>query len=417
MSTDQSSFASKFISRLGKIDAPQIESFLTQLVKEKDLQRAVFDALEEAVVVVGPDSRVVFANEACRALLGFDPRKAVGEPVARCMKARSLRALAEELADRSLPVNRREFRVRTPSPRTYSVSVVPVGGERPAALQVWIVGDRTAEHERATEKQRMESIQSLATLTAGIAHEIKNPLNSLNIHAQLIARAARDISQRRDDVPEADRLVHGAGVLIEEIARLARIVDQFIKAARPPKLSLRMADINELVRDVARLIEPECQNRGIALELDLDPSLPRIEVDADQIRQAVVNLAKNALEAIDKPEGHVVLRTMLRGEVAAIEVEDNGCGIAEADRLRIFEPYHTTKFEGSGLGLMVVFRIVQAHNGAIAVDSDVGRGSAFRIALPLAERPMRLLEGSDEAAGLAPVDDRLPPAEPQNGPN
>jgi len=413
MSTEQSSFASKFISRLGKIDAPQIESFLTQLVKEKDLQRAVFDALQEAVVVVGADGRVVFANEACRGLLGFDPRKSVGEPLRRCMKARSLRALAEELAEEPRRVDRREFRVRTPSPRLYSVSVVPIGGEEDGAagLQVWIVGDRTAENDRAREQQQLESIQSLATLTAGIAHEIKNPLNSLNIHAQLIARSAREISKRGDDVPEADRLVHSAEVLIEEIARVTRIVDQFIKAARPPRLALRMADLNDVVRDVARLIEPECQHRGIALELDLDPAMPRVEIDADQIRQAVVNLAKNALEAIDKPEGHVALRTMLGGEAAVVEVEDNGCGISEADRLRIFEPYHTTKFEGSGLGLMVVFRIVQAHNGAIVLDSDVGRGSSFRIALPLTERPVRLLEGTDEGGAVTPSGEGIGPSE------
>lgn len=407
---DQSSFANKFISRLGKIDAPQIESFLTQLVKEKDLQRAVFDALHEALVVVDRERRVIFANEACRALLGFDPRKAVGEPVGRCLKARSLRALAEELAENPHPVHRREFRVRTPEPRLYAVSVVPVGPDRaePTHL-VWIVGDRTAESDQSREKQQIESIQSLATLTAGIAHEIKNPLNSLNIHAQLLARTARDIARRGEGSTEAERLERSSEVMIEEIARLTRIVDQFIKAARPPKLSLHMADLNELVRDVARLIEPDCQSRGIQLDVDLDPVVPRIEVDGDQIRQAILNLAKNAMEAIDKPEGYIALRTALRGEAAIVEVEDNGCGIPEEDRLRIFEPYHTTKFEGSGLGLMVVFRIVRAHNGIIALDSEVGRGSSFKIALPLSERPVRLLEGTVEAQAFALAEE---PSEP-----
>src|SRR5690606_24268365 len=158
--------------------------------------------------------------------------------------------------------------------------------------------------------------------------------------------------------------------------------------------------VNSLVETLADLVRPECKERRIELELDLDPAIPPFGLDPEQIYQALLNVVRNAIEAIDKPEGHLALRTHLRSDQVLIEVEDNGCGIPEESRLSIFEPYNTTKFNGTGLGLMVVFRIISAHGGAIGLDSEVGRGTVFRIALPLDERPVRLLAGEDVTAGL-----------------
>jgi PAS domain S-box-containing protein len=390
---DQSSFASKFISRIQRIDTPRIESFLTQLVREKDFQRVVFDSLQEGILVLDNSHRVVFANETIRTLLGLHSRKVLGEPVERLLRARTLQALAEQFRADLQPIEQREVRVRTPRPRIYSVSVLPIDDEHgTVSHSIWIVIDQTETHRRAAERHQAESVRSLATLVSGIAHEIKNPLNSLNIHAQLIQAAVRQLEPQLGESPEATRLTASTRVLLDEIARLARIVDQFIKAARPPRPELRPAQVNEVVRAVADLLAPECTERHIALDCDLDPQMPLLAIDPEQLQQAVLNVAKNALEAIDKPEGRIVLRTALKADHALVEVEDNGCGIPEGDSLRIFEPYHTTKFNGTGLGLMVVYRIVQAHGGEIALDSHVGRGTRFRIALPVDDRPVRLIE-------------------------
>ncbi len=408
---DQSNFANKFISRLERIDPPQIESFLTQLVKEKDFQRAVFDSIQEAILVVDAELKLAFANESSRSLLGIDPRKVLGSDLKKILKDRELKNLAEEYRHHPEARSNVEIRAGLPERKVYTVSVVPIESDSAEpAHSVWIIGDRTAEYERLEEKRQFESIQSLATLTAGIAHEIKNPLNSLNIHAQLIQRLAVDLAARGVEEEEAGRLEKSTGILLEEIARLTRIVDQFIKAAKPPKLTLQRGDLNEIVSAVAGLIEPECERRRIELEIDLDPVIPPLELDPEQIKQAILNLARNAMEAIDKPEGRVALRTAVLQDGVLVEVEDNGSGIPEGDRLRIFEPYHTTKFDGSGLGLMVVFRIIKAHRGAIGLDSETGRGTVFRIALPLAEKPVRLLES--EGQSVVEFNDSEPLKEP-----
>ncbi|MBI5153600.1 PAS domain-containing protein [Candidatus Poribacteria bacterium] len=401
---DKTSFASKFISRIQRIDTPRIESFLTQILKEKDFQRAVFDSLLEGILVVDRTGTIVFANEASRGLLGLGSQKVLGRSAGQVLRAKALKAIADEFDANRQPIVQREVRVRTPDPRIYSVSILPIEDESGGVAHgLWIVGDLTETHRRAAERHQVESIQSLATLTAGIAHEIKNPLNSMNIHAQLIARAAGEFAAASAGDPALERLQRSTGVLLEEIARLTRIVDQFTKAARPAKLSPRPADINSIIETVAELIAPECQARHIALAVDPDPLLPKIQADSEQLQQAILNIAKNAMEAIDKPEGVISLRTAMKGDHLLIEVEDNGCGIPDEDRLRVFEPYHTTKFNGTGLGLMVVFRIVSAHGGIIGLDSEVGRGTTLRIALPVDERPVLLLEGAvGPLAGQAP---------------
>lgn len=378
------------------MDPGELESFLGQLIKEKDFFTAIFDSIQEGIFVVDPSERVIFANEALRGLLGLRKRKILNESVRRVLKVKALQVIYDEFLNDPHPISQREFEVLTPQPRIYGLSVVPVEGhDNHVSHSIWILSDQTETHKRANERQQYESIRSLATLVSGIAHEIKNPLNSLNIHAQLIARGARDLSGIAEVYPETERLVHSSNVMLEEIQRLTRIVDQFIKAARPAKLAPRPTNLNDVVNAIADLVRPECQNCRVDLVLDLENGLPAIKVDFEQIQQALLNIVRNGMEAIDKDEGRMIIRTMSKSDHLLIEIEDNGCGIPEEDRLKIFEPYHTTKFNGTGLGLMVVFRIIGAHRGEIGLDSRIGEGTTFKIALPLDERQIRLLTGED----------------------
>lgn len=401
---ESSSFASKFISRIGKVDHSEVEKFVGNLLREKDLQRVLLDSLQEGVFVVDGERRVMFANEACRGLLGWGGgRRIVGQLLSTVLRARRLQDLAEEFDETCRPVHQREVRVRTPKPRVYSVTIEPLASEddRPGHA-VWIITDQTEARRRAVEERQVENMRSLATLTAGIAHEVKNPLNSLNIHAQLIQRMTSDFQDDYPDDPRVERLGKSSAVLTEEIARLSRIVDQFIKAVRPSNLNISPVPAGELFGRVLDLVGPECKDRRIDLVMNVEADLPPLPVDPEQLEQALLNVAKNAMEAIDKPEGQIEFRASLAGEHALIEIEDNGCGIEDDDKLRIFEPYHTTKFHGSGLGLMVVFRIISAHKGLIGLDSVPGQGTVFKMALPLGEKPVRLLESE-----MSPVDQKV----------
>jgi len=395
------SFAGKFLRKIKKIDTGQIESFLSQVLREKAFLEVILDSITEGVLVADRAMKVVFINEAARVLLGLNRTECVGRTLASLLRAPELKDLLAEFEEHLSSVRRRDVRLRGPEPRVYSVTIVPIENDDDIATHsVWIVSDRTEAARREQEKSQLDNMESLAVLTAGVAHEIKNPLNSLNIHAQLVQKAARDLEALHPDAAAADRLGKSSAVLIEEIDRLARVVDGFLRAVRPVAPRLRKESINKIVEDLAELLGPECGARGIELRLHLDSEIPPLLIDPEQLHQVFLNLAKNAMEAIDKPEGLIVLRTILKSDHALVEVEDNGCGIPEKDRARVFEPYHTTKFSGTGLGLMLVLRIVKAHRGAIALASQEGVGTVFRVALPVDERPVRLLSAESELVDI-----------------
>lgn len=225
----------------------------------------------------------------------------------------------------------------------------------------------------AQEKQLL-----LSRLLARFAHEIRNPLSSLDIHVQLLEE---DLAQAPAEVREksAERLeiIHG------EIHRLETIVRQFLSLSGPSALALCDVAPESLVRHVWTLLRPEAEARGIELSLDVPDGLPAIRADAGQLTQALLNLAINALQAVDRA-GRVDLR--VRGGATAgsltIDVRDSGPGVPADKQSAIFEPFFSTKPEGTGLGLWIVQQIVIAHGGVVQVENPPGGGAVFRIELP-----------------------------------
>jgi signal transduction histidine kinase len=186
------------------------------------------------------------------------------------------------------------------------------------------------------------------------------------------------------------------GVAKGEITRLDYIITQFLQALRPVPARLTLGDLNEVVRETVDLLRPEIDNRGVTLDSQLAPDLPAAPIDAGQMKQALVNLIKNAIQAMTKG-GRLTLRTHQASEGVMVTIADTGGGIPQEKINRIFEPFYTTKKKGSGLGLMIVQRIIREHGGRIDLESRVQHGTTFRIWLPLRERHPRLLAAGPEA--------------------
>jgi signal transduction histidine kinase len=176
-----------------------------------------------------------------------------------------------------------------------------------------------------------------------------------------------------------------------EIHRLDYIVTQFLGAIRPAPLQLKLASLNDVVEKTLALLRPEVENRGIAIKTKLARQLTATPIDATQIQQVLVNLVKNASQAMTTG-GTLTLQTGENSDGVWVSVADTGGGIPQDQINHIFEPFYTTKKKGTGLGLMIVQRIVRAHNGRIELESNVGKGTTFRVWLPLHERKPRLLE-------------------------
>lgn len=411
---DYQAFADKLLSRLDRLDRGQIESFVARLLREFHVFEAVVEKQRDGVVLLDSGGRVALLNREARRILDVeDSRRGVGEPWRRLLRGEafeSLRALLERFEEDPKVVEDERVAILGRRRIACEVTLIPLpAGEPggPGGHTLWILHDAAGRADRREEKERIRYVQFLATLTAGLAHEIRNPLNSLSIHASLLeqglteAVAAAPPRRRKAGKPsgpatvageDLERLQQSARILTEEIGRLSRIVDQFLTAARPVKLDRKPTRVEALFEQVVHLLGPDCREREIELVIDVDPDLPLVPIDAAQMYQVILNLAKNAIEAIGA-EGEVALRARLEGDYAVIEVSDSGPGIAEEDQAKIFEPYYSTKKTGSGLGLMVVWRIVKAHGGAIALDSREGEGTTFSIALPLDSRPLRMLPG------------------------
>ena len=224
----------------------------------------------------------------------------------------------------------------------------------------------------AEEKQRL-----LSRLLARLAHEIRNPLSSLDIHVQLLEEDLTHIA------PETKaKLSSRLEIIHDELHRLDNIVKQFLRLAGPSALDLAPVDIGQVISHVRNVLQPEAASRQIELVAHLAAPLPPVMADAEQLIQALLNLAINALQAVAKC-GRVELRAQQAGDTLLLEVADSGPGLP-AERLSvIFEPYYTTKPEGSGIGLWIAQQIVVAHGGTIQAANGPAGGAVFTIRLPL----------------------------------
>ncbi len=230
------------------------------------------------------------------------------------------------------------------------------------------------------ERQRLQAqYAEIASLAGGLAHEIKNPLSTINMNLELLAE---DISE--SDSPQDRRMLTKIQTVQRECRQLQQILDAFLQFARVGELELVSADLNELVRDFIEFYQPQAIELGIDVSPHLSADLPAVRLDNSLMRQVLMNLTLNAQQAM--PEGGLLeLQTNLRDGCVELDLIDNGAGMNERTSSKIFQAFFSTKSGGSGLGLPTVRKIVAAHHGTISCQSEPGRGTRFTISLPPAD--------------------------------
>ncbi|PYN01059.1 MAG: PAS domain-containing sensor histidine kinase [Candidatus Rokuibacteriota bacterium] len=331
----------------------------------------ILDNLEDAVIVLNANRQVVFHNQAAEALLGR--RSATALPTEH-----PLSTVVAELFDHG--IERRNASVEVPSPdgpRELAVSSdrIIADGDRTGG---GVLALRNLEPVRAVQSlvTYSQKLAALGRLTSGVAHEVKNPLNAMRIHLELVKTrlAAGTQTGVKDNLD----------VIAHEIQRLDRVVQGVLKFMRPQELNVGPVAVGSFLDEVARLMEPEAARAGTKIVLDIVPDLPAVSGDAELLQQACTNLVTNAIQAM--PGGGEVTLAARRGPQGTIEVRvsDEGVGIPPEDLDRVFRLYYTTKPGGSGIGLSMVYRIVQLHDGRIDIESEMGRGTTMVLTLPAA---------------------------------
>lgn len=263
---------------------------------------------------------------------------------------------------------------------------------------IWINQNRHLQKMKELEDhlQRTERLSSLGHLAAAVAHEIRNPLNAIGLGIQRL---------RREFVPaetaNKEQYLSFTEVMHREVKRVNEIIEDFLGLARPFHLDLRLASLEEVLRHLVLLFQEEARSRGLELEAHLGPNLPALEIDAQRLTQALVNIMKNGIEAM-KPGG--VLRLEARDHKDRVEVviADSGEGIPKDQMGKIFDYYYTTKKKGAGLGLPIAHRIIEAHGGRMEVESQYGSGTRVTITFPIPLGRERRPTASGSPSGHSP---------------
>lgn len=393
----KSRFIDKFIDHVDRVGPEELQGHVLRIVQEMGFLEKVFDALREGVIVTDEEGLIHYLNLAAGELFGIDRKDAIGQPIVA-----KVRGLDWEQLTKSGRVVSRDLEVFYPENRYINFYVAPLKDGKEGDLEgfVLLLRDTTQSRQIREEELESEKMNALTMLAAGVAHEIGNPLNSLNIHLQLVQRKLRKVSDP-DLRKEVDELLD---VARSEITRLDLIVEKFLNAVRPTQPRMELVDLNELVRYAVKFLASEIEGRGIEVKLKLGKEVPKLSLDRDQMKQVLYNLIRNACQAIGS-DGELEIAVSSDDYNVSICIADTGPGITAEKVGKVFEPYFTTKEAGSGLGLMIVRRIVREHGGEVEFNSEEGHGAAVTIYLPRIDKRMRLLPGPEPDGGNEAEDD------------
>lgn len=389
----KSGFLEKLVARLDRVGPGDVQQVVNRLIREKGFLEKVFEALHEGVIIMDADGEIGFVNRAACQFFGLEPEAALGQFISS-----QIRGLDWETIAKPGRTVSRDLEVFYPEQRFLNFYLAPIDDAEAASQTlgyVMLVRDLTSTRAEAEETLESERLNALTLLAAGVAHEIGNPLNSLGIHLQLLDRKLRKLPSKQR-APLEENLATAR----VEIQRLDTILKQFLHAVRPSHPHRERHDLHALLNDTVRLLEPELAARKIAVQLDLAESMPPMMIDPGQFQQVFYNLIRNAYQAIPSNQGHITIRSRVTDFEVVISIEDNGTGISPEHMGAIFEPYRTTKSSGSGLGLLIVRRIIREHGGEIALESEENQGTRVLIHLPHTERPVRLLGPPDSVIDL-----------------
>jgi len=381
-------FIDKLIDRMDRVDSGSLQTHFMRLAGEKGLLETIFHSIQEGIIVLDGVGCIQYANRGAEKLLSINMETAEGEPIRRYLREVEWDLLMQPDAGDWSRLMTREIELTYPEHRFVEFYVVPLSVTSPGEEgAVVILRDVTRERETHSNTVESEKLHALTLLAAGVAHEIGNPLNALNIHLQLIERELRELS----DTAARENMGELLDVARNEITRLDQIIHQFLRAIRPTQPQLEAADVRVLLKETLGVLRQEVKNRGVLIEEEYADDTPNIKVDRGQIKQAFFNIIKNALEAMTNG-GILKVSVFTTERFVAAAFKDTGPGIPPDHLGEIFAPYHTTKTEGTGLGLMIVQRIVREHGGEIEVDSRPGEGTTFVLYFPNEDRRVRLLK-------------------------
>ena len=378
---------SRALRKLQKMNDSQLRSFIQLIADEYALFDAVMDSLTNGVIILDSKHVIVKTNRAASRILGIPLAESSDRPLWRVIPDSKLADFIRTVIKNEEAVLTEEVVIASGEENQYiKLSILPLVRDKKVRGTIITAEDITQKKREEINKRRLENLASLTNLAAAVAHEIKNPLAAISIHVQLLRKnfkacnlAINTKAQKHLDVVE------------EEIERLNKIVVDFLFAVRPLQCEFAPVDVSKLIRNLIETFQEEFAAAHISVVFHPDGELPHIQADERFLRQALMNILTNAKAVMTPSGGELRITARCDEQKLCIAIADTGKGIAPDVLHKIFEPYFTTKPDGSGLGLTMTYKVVKEHGGDIQVHSELGKGTRFTLILPVVRSGKPLL--------------------------
>lgn len=404
-----SRYVERVIDMLPKLSAEEVKRVLMEVVSENSMLDSLIESFSTGLILVDKKWHILQINKAAKRILriSFDDEKNEDELLFNVIEENEeISSWLKNVADAQKTNVREEFSTSCSdgSVRFLAVSVFSFVQKTEISGSIVKIEDITQLKAKAVLDRRLENMEGLTNLAAGMAHEIKNPLGAISIHIQLVQKA---ISKKREGdgtLPERKFLEDHIDIVNDEIAKLNDLVMDFLFAVRPVNAKLTLSDPDEILSGICDFISPEFNKSHVVIKMDLSKEKQRIMIDEKLFRQVIINIAQNAFYAVkakfsecseendsDEMPGLVTVETSVIKDNFVVSISDNGIGMDSDTLGRIFEPYFTTKANGTGLGMTMSYKIIKEFGGDIQVKSEKGKGTVFLISLPVPQTETKLL--------------------------
>jgi PAS domain S-box-containing protein len=345
-----------------------------QVIAERNLGGSILESSPNGVITVDLSRRITSVNRKAEEIFRWDRRQVVGRRISELLSGDIPGIVEQELKSREGADSREIRHERGGSTLILGASASLLRGPKGVSGALIIFQDLTESKRTEELIRRMDRLTSLGQLSAGIAHEIRNPLASINFNVQML--------MKKSPLSDGDRSREILRDTLKGVDRIKTLVKGMLDFTKPAVPHFKRASLNDVLSETISLLDTELRKKGIRLDIQLGEPEPEVVFDPYQVQQVFLNLILNALEAMPNG-GKIMIRSGLEGERLAVRIADTGVGIAAGDLAKIFDPFFTTKPEGTGLGLSIVHKILEQHHAQIEIDSREGRGTAFLIRFPV----------------------------------
>ncbi len=404
-----SRYVERVIDMLPKLSSEEVKRVLMEVVSENSMLDSLIESFSTGLILVDKKWHILQINKAAKRILriSFDDEKNEDELLFNVIEENEeISSWLKNIADAQKTNVREEFSTSCSdgSVRFLAVSVFSFVQKTEISGTIVKIEDITQLKAKAVLDRRLENMEGLTNLAAGMAHEIKNPLGAISIHIQLVQKA---ISKKREGdgtLPEKKFLEDHIDIVNDEIAKLNDLVMDFLFAVRPVNAKLTLSDPDEILSGICDFISPEFNKSHVLIKMELSKEKQRIMIDEKLFRQVIINIAQNAFYAVkakfaecseendsDDMPGLVTVETSVIKDNFVVSISDNGIGMDSDTLGRIFEPYFTTKANGTGLGMTMSYKIIKEFGGDIQVKSEKGKGTVFLLSLPVPQTETKLL--------------------------